>query len=247
MITSYRSVGPPQIRPRVLVVHAHARVAQVEPAPPERGQLGVDLDPVHRRVAGSSVPARAPWCRRRCRGSRPRAAARSARRERQHEELVPVVAGQVGARAGTASGPPGPRSARACGRRRAPRRRARTGTAVSTSSSTMPSPARLDRAHRQRAAARRSPPAPRARARRARPVTATIAQASPKTRNVRRVPTSGISRSADVEGPGQAARPSRSHTAGPRPCRSPRRARRRAGSRTATPRRAASPGARPAR
>ena len=49
---------------------------------------------------GSSGPARAPSCRRRCPGSPPRAAAR-ARGERQHEELVPVVAGQVRARAGT--------------------------------------------------------------------------------------------------------------------------------------------------
>ena len=69
--------------------------AQVEPAPADVGQLAVDLDRVDARAPGSSgrsaravVPAALP------RIATARGGAGAAG-ERQHEELVPVVAGQV--------------------------------------------------------------------------------------------------------------------------------------------------------
>ena len=167
-------------------------------------QLRVDLDCRRRSCPGSSARARAPSCRPRCRGSRPTAAARARAANGSTQELVPVVAGQVGAGPVEASGRPGPRSARACDRRRAPRRRARTGTCVSTSSSTFCRRRRLDRADRkgEQQQDRRRNRAPRA-----------GGGTRPRRRRRRRARrrgrcgafrAAGISSSADSPGPDQA-------------------------------------------
>ena len=84
-----------QERPRVGGERAQPRAAHVEVAPPDVGQLTVDLDRVDRRLR-EEVPVGARDGAGGVAEDRHARGRAVAHRERQHERLVPVVVGQVG-------------------------------------------------------------------------------------------------------------------------------------------------------